>query len=242
MGYHRAGFDVVGVDIAPQPHYPFAFVQGDALRPPVDLSAFDAIHASPPCQAFTAMANRWRGAGGLADERPDLVGAVRAMLKATSKPYAIENVRGAPLRSPIELTGEMFGLRVHRPRLFETDPFVLGPSPGGRQHDPVAVYGRSPDGRLLWKRADGSEHHAPHGRAGVLEAGAAMGIDWMDWDELRESIPPAYTEFIGRALLNALPADPPICPRCSGRKRVEMARNRIRDDAPLLNCDSESIA
>lgn len=129
MGYYRAGFDVVGIDIEPQPFYPFEFIQADALEPPVRLDDFAMTHASPPCQAYVAMSNRWRGAGGLADQRPDLVGAVRDMLETSGRPYVIENVRGAPLRNALTLTGEMFGLRVHRPRLFECSPFILAPPP-----------------------------------------------------------------------------------------------------------------
>lgn len=201
MGYSQAGFDVVGVDLEPQPDYPFAFVQGDALSPPVRLEAFDLIHASPPCQAYTPMSNRWRGAGGLTDERPDLVAQVRRMLIESGKPYVIENVRGAPLRHPIELRGEMFGLRVHRPRLFECSPFLMCPEPEPRQHDPVAVYGDRPDGRRLWTRADGSEHRAPNS---IEEPSEAMEIDWMDWNGLKEAIPPAYTEWIGRRMLETL--------------------------------------
>lgn len=106
VGYHRAGFDVVGVDIKPQPNFPFEFHQADALGFP--LEGFDVIHASPPCQAHTAMSNRWRGAGGKADERVDLIPETRAMFQFSSIPYVIENVRGATLRDPIELTGGMF--------------------------------------------------------------------------------------------------------------------------------------
>ncbi|NIR76741.1 MAG: DNA cytosine methyltransferase [Gammaproteobacteria bacterium] len=197
MGYHRAGFDVVGIDIEPQPNFPFAFIQADALEPPVDLTALDLIHASPPCQAYTPMSNRWRGSGGLADERPDLIGAVRQMLELGGVPYVIENVPGAPLACFIRLTGEMFGLSVHRPRLFECHPFLMGPAPERRQRDPVAVYGKHHDGRLLWTRKDGTELRAPDN---LEEPSEAMGIDWMTWDELKESIPPAYTEYIGRQM------------------------------------------
>src|SRR5574337_20985 len=114
MGYHRAGFDVVGVDINPQQRYPFEFHQADAMT--FDLSGFDAIHASPPCQAYTVL-------GGREDlsHYPDLVDAVRERLQASGKPWIIENVPGAPLRDPITLCGAMFGLRRYRHRLFERD-------------------------------------------------------------------------------------------------------------------------
>jgi DNA (cytosine-5)-methyltransferase 1 len=197
MGYHRAGFEVVGVDIAPQPNYPFEFFQADALEfMRYDLEnepIYDAYHASPPCQAYTTMNNRW------GSDSPALIAKTRALLQATGSPYVIENVLGAlsEMREPYELTGEMFGLRVHRPRLFETSiSFLTYPRPP-RQKDPVAVYGKL-DGRRLWTRRDGSEHRAPK----RLEIAAeAMGIDWMSWDEIREAIPPAYTEFIGIQLL-----------------------------------------
>lgn len=195
MGYHRAGFDVVGVDLDPQPHYPFEFHQADALTFPLD--GFDAVHASPPCQAHTPMSNRWRGAGGLADERVDLIPATRDRLEASGLPWVIENVRGADLRNSVELTGEMFGLRVHRPRLFETNWLLLSPAKPRRQRDPVAVYGQKGDGRLLWTRNDGTELRC----ADLATARDAMDMPWADWHGVKEAIPPAYTEFIGGQLL-----------------------------------------
>jgi len=193
MGYHRAGFDVVGVDIAPQPNFPFTFIQDDALSVVGDWQDFDAIHASPPCQAYTSMNNRH------GSESPPLIVETREMLSDSGLPYVIENVAGARphLRNPYRLTGEMFGLRVHRPRLFETNWPMLVPAPPTRQADAEAVYGKL-DGRRLWTRRDGSELRAPRS---LEVAAAAMGVDWMTWDELRESIPPAYTELIGHQLL-----------------------------------------
>lgn len=195
VGYHRAGFDVVGVDIASQPRYPYEFHHADALTFPLD--GFDAIHASPPCQGYTTMNNRHGSV------TPRLVAATRERLIRAGLPYVIENVPGAlaEMRSPIELTGEMFDLRVHRPRLFESNVLLLVPSRPRRQSDPVAVYGKA-DGRRLWTRTDGTELHVAD-----LESGSdAMGIDWMSWDELREAIPPAYTEHTGRQLIAALEA------------------------------------
>lgn len=190
MGYHRAGFDVVGVDIKPQPRYPFEFHQADALTFP--LACFDAIHASPPCQGYTTMNNRHGSSARL------LIKDTRVKLQMSGLPWVIENVPGARSHMPnaCRLTGEMFGLRVHRPRLFETSFFLLTPSDRKRQSNPVAVYGKH-DGRRLWTRKDGSELRC----ARLPEARAALKIDWMEWDEIREAIPPAYTEFIGAALL-----------------------------------------
>ena len=116
VGYHRAGFDVVGVDIAFQKNYPYEFHQGDAL----DYVAghgheFDAIHASPPCQAFTN-AQRIQGR-----DHPDHVAATRSALQLIGKPWIIENVPGAPLNNPVELCGAMFGLTTYRHRLFESN-------------------------------------------------------------------------------------------------------------------------
>lgn len=200
VGYSRAGFEVVGVDVEPQPRYPFAFVQADALKYAREHGrGFDAAHASPPCQFDTTMSAKHRGKGTLTDRRPDLIGPTRDVLVSLGIPYVIENVPGAmrKLRSPIRLTGEMFGLGVHRPRLFESSVFLMVPQSPTRQENPIAVYGKM-DGRRLWTRADGSELRAPKT---IAPAAEAMGIDWMEWDELREAIPPAYTEFIGRQLL-----------------------------------------
>jgi DNA (cytosine-5)-methyltransferase 1 len=194
VGYHLAGFDVVGVDIKPQPRYPFLFVLGDALRVNDYLTwwDFDAIHASPPCQGYTTMANRH------GSDYPKLIGTVRDALQRWGGPYVIENVPGArrEMIDPIRLYGEQFALRVHRPRLFESNiPFVAPPK-ASRQRDVVAVYGKN-DGRRVWTRKDGTELRV----ANIETAKAGMGIDWMTWDELREAIPPAYTEHIGRQLI-----------------------------------------
>jgi DNA (cytosine-5)-methyltransferase 1 len=211
MGYHRAGFDVVGVDIRPQPNYPFEFVQADALRfldwvvdtgegwrfdaagEEIESWKFDAIHASPPCQAFT-MAQRIRKRN-----HPDLIEPTRELLEATGLPYVIENVPGAPLRDYVVLEGQMFdGLRTQRKRWFETNwpldvPFLRSPRPA-----PQAKMGRKPKPHE-WFQVVGNTSDANGARA-------AMGIDWMNRDELAQAIPPAYTEFIGHQLLQHLGA------------------------------------
>lgn len=211
MGYHRAGFDVVGVDIRPQPRYPFAFHQADALEFPLD--GFDAVHASPPCQAYTQMSARWRKLeGGRANSHPDLIGPVRDRLVFWGGPYVIENVVGAKrkMRQPITLSGASFGLRVHRPRLFESNVLLLAPARVGAPGDHIGVYGDRPDGRRLWTRTrlNGDGRKRSHYRAArsTEDARDAMGIDWMEWRELAESIPPAFTEYLGRQLLAAIEA------------------------------------
>ena len=202
MGYHRAGFEVVGVDTAFQKHYPFEFYQADALTYPPD--SFDVIHASPPCQAYSSMNRRWPGAQ---DKWPRLIEPLREALKATGLTYVIENVVGAPMENYITLCGRSFDLGTHRHRKFECSALLLNTPMwcrGWRDH--AGVYGRYPDGGRIWTRKDG---HAPLVRVGsLLEAQQRMGIDWMTWPELKEAIPPAYTEYIGRQLMAYLQARP----------------------------------
>jgi DNA (cytosine-5)-methyltransferase 1 len=193
-GYHRAGFEVVGVDITPQPHYPFEFHQTDALTFPLD--GYDAIHASPPCQAFTAY--RRRG-GNVGRNAPDLIDAVRQRLKASGVPYVIENVGGAPLRHPVRLCGSSFGLDVRRHRYFESNVAMLVP--------PCDHGWQTPRFRQATNRTNLRR---------TVEVGVwriplelqrqAMGVDWMTLEELTEAVPPAYTEHIGSQLLAALEA------------------------------------
>lgn len=202
VGYARAGFDVTGVDIEPHPDSPHPVIEADALQVLTDaafLAGFDAVHASPPCQGYTTMSNRWRGNGGKADEHPDLLSWVRLGLQASGKPYVIENVPGAKreLRNPVTLRGGHFGLGVDRPRLFECS-FPVPIPPHRKVDNPLGVYGKL-DGRRLFTRVDGSIQRAART---LEEAQAAMGgVDWMGWEDLTESIPPAYTEHIGRALV-----------------------------------------
>lgn len=190
MGYYHAGFDVVGVDIAPQPHYPFEFHQADAFDYLTDHGQeFDAIHASPPCQAYTS-AQRLRGY-----THPDLIARTRQGLASTGLHYVIENVVGSPLIEPAILCGAMFSeLRVYRHRLFEvTFPASVPTHP---EHTaPLRKMGRPPQ--------PGDFMHVVGNFSGVAQAREAMGINWMTRNELREAIPPAYTHHIGAQLLNA---------------------------------------
>lgn len=199
-GYVNAGFEVVGVDIAPQPNFPFDFYQADALTlDPEFLASFDAIHASPPCQSYSDLAKR----NGNGHMWPRLIEPVREMLIRTGLPYIIENVEGAPLLNPVILCGTMFpGLRVLRHRLFEAN-FLLLSLPHGK-HPKVHTfdkrkshYGKT-DEWIDFVQVTGG------GNCSVAAASAAMGIDWMSKSEMNEAIPPAYTHFLGRQLMRHL--------------------------------------
>jgi DNA (cytosine-5)-methyltransferase 1 len=190
MGYHRAGFDVVGVDIKPQPRYPFEFHQADALTFPLD--GFDAIHASPPCQKYSLASQYMRNAG---KEYPDLVDATRARLIEAGL-RVIENVVGAPVRGDFALCGCQVGLKLRRRRYFETSwrGFALL-NPCRHEEPVVSVVGH---GTPSWVRK------ALGYNPTIKQYREAMGIDWMNRNELSLAIPPAYTEFIGRQLLAAI--------------------------------------
>lgn len=217
MGYHRAGFDVVGVDIKPQPHYPFEFIRADALEvlaelaagaewfthgaadvPTTSVIACDAIHASPPCQGYSKLAAMHPG-----QKHPLLLGVVRELLAATGLPFVIENVETAPmLREPglyglhgLMACGTSFGLGarnmdLRRHRLFESN-LILSSLPCRHTRPTIGVYGHG-------------GHSGKRRMAYRKEAAEALGIDWMSRDEMCQAIPPAYTEFIGRQLLAAL--------------------------------------
>jgi DNA (cytosine-5)-methyltransferase 1 len=202
MGYHRAGFEVVGVDNRPQPHYPFEFHQADALTYPLD--GFDVIHASPPCQAFSRVALLAERQGGRRST-VDLIAPTRARLAATGLPYVIENVVGAPVEG-MSLCGSMFGLAVRRHRIFESNLWLgsAGPCRHREQGKPVGLFGRMGDhvkGIDTANLARGV-FHGGRTAATIEEAQEAIGIDWTRiWPELKEAIPPAYTEWLGRQLM-----------------------------------------
>jgi len=214
MGYHRAGFEVYGIDNRPQPHYPFPFLQMDALDAmdrlirgegltfsngeTLYMADFDAYHASPPCQEYSVLKSL------KSKTFAKLVEPVRERLIATGKPYVIENVVGSPLVNPLLLCGTMFDLRVQRHRLFETNPEIyflpfscnhwgrVQPRNDKRGESKVACLEKYPFLTVTghdFRNRDGSK---------------AMGIDWMNNHELAEAIPPAYTEFIGKYLLEAV--------------------------------------
>ncbi len=214
VGYHRAGFEVVGVDIEPQKNYPFEFIQADALNPPVDFVDFDALHASPPCQEYSAMRKgRWQDR-----EHPDLVGPVREMLIASGKPYVIENVVGSPLIDPVMLCGTMFnrqtaeGSQLRRHRLFECSWFVWNvPTCKHNDGSAIGVYGggQHPDRRRpatigVWGNAGGYSVRDRISHYGIEARREVMGISWMTGKELSQAIPPCYTQFIGESLIKEL--------------------------------------
>lgn len=197
MGYHRAGFEVVGVDIAPQPRYPFEFHQADALEYcALHGQEFDVIHASPPCQRYT-VGRKIHNSG---DRHPDLVAPTRDLLRSTWKTYVIENVPGAPLISSMTLCGTMFDLRVFRHRLFESSCFLRAPAHAKHNGSTGASDGYS----TLACGRNGYICVAGHNFIRA-EGAEAMGIEWMATRyELAQAIPPAYTEYIGRQLLEAV--------------------------------------
>jgi DNA (cytosine-5)-methyltransferase 1 len=221
VGYARAGFEVVGVDIEPQPNYPFEFHQADALEALRDYidegnGSFDAIHASPPCHAFSTVGKQVQAMGRREEPYPDLVGPTRALLQESELPYVIENVPGAPLYGPLQLCGSSFGLDVRRHRLFECQGFSA-------MSLPCAHYWQTPRFKTVDKRRQLSSVVPVHGGSQINGLASVMGvyghldypgerqlreramdIDWMSPYELTQAIPPAYTEHIGYYLMRAL--------------------------------------
>jgi DNA (cytosine-5)-methyltransferase 1 len=216
MGYSRAGFEVVGVDIKPQPHYPFYYEVGDALEFLANGwqgSDFDAIHASPPCQRWTRFQT---SQPRRENHHPDLIAPTRSLLGALGIPWVIENVPGSPLRGPVQVCGTWFGLEAERGRLwrhrwFESSWPIDGTPCFHDTRPAVMVAGHGKDGY----RGSGLS---------VAEAREAMQIDWMNRDELAEAIPPAYTEWVGVQLMQHLNAERtrlPVDPLLSAGLRAE---------------------
>lgn len=207
MGYRRAGFEVVGVDIEPQPRYPFEFHQSDALEylsrliESCEIGKFDAIHASPPCQGNLHGLNAANRARKRTVEHEDFIPGTRELCERSGLPYVIENIEGARLYNAAKLCGSAFGLDVQRHRYFESNIVLFG---SGCRHS-------------IWREAKYPTNYRPSGRivksrvvqvygntAGSHLWPAAMQIDWMTRDELAQAIPPAYTEYIGRQLISVL--------------------------------------
>lgn len=184
MGLFRAGYTVTGIDIVQQPHYPFEFIEGDALE--ANLDGYDLIWASPPCQRYSSSTK----GNGRNKKHPDLIGPLRDRLLDWGGMFCIENVEGAPLIDPVKLCGSMFSLPLQRHRLFECHGFKPSQLRCNHRKPIVGVYGH------------------PHGKAGAWPGmlpgtienwRRAMGIGWMNARELSQAIPPAYSEFIARA-------------------------------------------
>lgn len=230
MGLYQAGFEVEGWDINPQKHYPFKFHLGNALD--ADLSGFDFVWASPPCQAHSALKTMPN-----AKKHLDLIPETRSKLEAWGGPWIIENVMGAPLRNPVMLCGTMFGLgtadgraELRRHRIFESPitlmtmdcrhnaPMVCGVY-GGHGRDrrrTIGVYGDSAgisDDRkekmrrrtiAVYGHAGGSSVRDETQQFTTEQRREAMGIDWMSGNELSQAIPPAYSEFLGRQIISVM--------------------------------------
>lgn len=193
FGYEKAGFDVTGIDIEHQPKYKGKFIQADAfeyLRN--NYQNFDAIHASPPCQAYSKSSMQFRKNGKV---YPDYIGLIRNELIKTGKPYIIENVPESPLINPIILCGAMFGLRTYRHRLFESNIQLIAPE--HPKHIALnAKMGRKP-------KENEFIQYVGH-FSGVSIVQEMTGLLWLGQSELAQSIPPQYTEFLGNQLLSYL--------------------------------------
>jgi len=191
-GYARAGFEVTGIDVKHGKRYPHNYIRGD-VRDYLDvefLRQFDVIAASPPCQTFSAT-KHLRNAQGKSTSKVNMIPEVRDALIASGKPYVIENVPNAPLINPIQLCGSAFQLKVRRHRLFESNVPLVGTGCYHKeQGKPVGIYGSMRD----------EIPNGGHTAKTMAEANEAMGIDWMIWGELVESIPPVYTQHIGDQL------------------------------------------
>lgn len=194
-GLQQAGFHVTGVDIRPQPRYcGDEFIQTDALamRPEKIQQIYKAVWASPPCQNHSRMTSC---RAGLRDKYPNLIPQTRQLLDRIGLPYVIENVEGAPLLDPFMLCGAMFYLDTYRHRLFEPKGWDAWWPPHPRHSVPTSKAGHWKPGTMV----SVAGHCAP-----IAKCRAAMGIDWMNRDELAEAIPPAYSLFIGEQMMEVI--------------------------------------
>jgi DNA (cytosine-5)-methyltransferase 1 len=196
VGYHRAGWTVIGVDHRPQPRYPFEFHLADAFTFLQDHGTeFDLIHASPPCQAYSS--TRYLNPHVT---YPDLIEPLRELLHQVGRPYVIENVVGAPLIRPVLLCGLTFGLKLFRHRLFECSPWILGPP-----HIPHGTRRIGKDGyTCVAGGGDTARDTVTPDHRSKAAWQQSMGIDWMTTRELKQAIPPAYTQWIGEQMIHAI--------------------------------------
>lgn len=204
MGYHLAGFDVVGVDVEPQPRYPFEFVQADALEYfCAHWQEYDAVHASPPCQANLLGLAALNRSLGRDYDHVDLLDETREYLVWSEKPYVIEQpMKGARLRAPAVYCGSSFGLPIHRHRQFESNVLLMSPA---CEHDRLTE-------KKYWtsyrRRSDGTRDTS---RKSAVVQVYGNGGDQHEWGpalgmpaELTQAIPPAYTQHIGEQLIRHL--------------------------------------
>lgn len=202
MGYHNAGFEVLGVDIKKKRDYPFIQLKYDVLKlfndkPLQWFQEFDLIHASPPCQKFSRAA---KGASWGEVSEIDLIEPIRQFLKTLNVPFVIENVEGSPLNNPLKLCGSMFGLKVRRHRLFETSwPYSSSHKcDHKKQGKPIGIYGSMNDTVKGVCSITGKTVYGGSTAKNIKEAREAMGINWLNWGDLKESIPPIYTYTIAQ--------------------------------------------
>lgn len=207
VGYERAGFDVVGIDLEPHSDYPYRLMVANVmelLAIPEFLVAFDVVHASPPCPRYssaTPTENR--------DKHPDLVEPVRNALVQWGGAYIIENVPGAPLLNPVLMCGASLGLaadcrdghrrQLKRHRLFESNLPLMSPGCGCDGRQKIGVYGDGGGGARTQNAQGGGYKGHPE------ESRQAMGIDWMrNRKDLSDAIPPAYTQYLGEPLIEQI--------------------------------------
>lgn len=208
MGYHQAGFDeIIGVDIIDRPNYPFEFVKMDALEflRTADLSDVSFIHASPPCQCYSKLKHLSGNVEKWEETHVDLVAPTREVLIKTGKPFVIENVEGSPLINPIKLYGSQFpNLYTQRPRLFESNISLKEPvNPKVKHKTGKLGYGPAEDG-FITVAGIRPQRGMNEVQTKLYYGFALGGIDWMSLEELTQAIPPAYTEFIGKQIIEYL--------------------------------------
>lgn len=198
-GYADAGFEILGVDIDPQPSYPFPFIRGDvfAVAAAIDLSEFDLIHASPPCQRYSSLTSSRLKEKGLnpEDVHPDLIPPTRELLRNAGVPYVIENVEGAPVRISVTLCGTMWQKKVRWHRLFETSFEVKAPATCDHGYPVYNPFARKNHAEMMRMFPDGPAPETVH----AIERGVKP--EWMTYKERRQALPPYYTEHIGKSFL-----------------------------------------